>query len=259
MLILISIETVSLHIHSTLFSIPFDDLCAHWIAQTIISIITVYCTFCTCQKSANKIQPVKYCWFFTFQTLNTHHSYDGHIHLNGYPFLDSKEEFTHTTLAADVMRPRYKSHAVYSSRYTKTRRVHKVNENAWPTESNDEKHWQELKLLQTAWESVRTHKSEQSNDTSWWELRFFETWECIRVNERAWELAVTNDNKSWWEFKVFGVRRVDPNTWEFKIALKWKCNEILNRFKLPEPCIRVFGDPSFSKAFNYTMLILLLY
>jgi len=32
--------------------------------------------------------------------------YDGHIHLNGYPFLDLKEEFTHTTLASDVMRPR---------------------------------------------------------------------------------------------------------------------------------------------------------
>ncbi|ELU04325.1 hypothetical protein CAPTEDRAFT_175229 [Capitella teleta] len=32
--------------------------------------------------------------------------YDGHILLNGYPFLDSKEEFTHTTIAADVMRPR---------------------------------------------------------------------------------------------------------------------------------------------------------
>ncbi|XP_065058528.1 H(+)/Cl(-) exchange transporter 4-like [Rhopilema esculentum] len=32
--------------------------------------------------------------------------YDGHIHLNGYPFLDHKEEFTHTTLASDVMRPR---------------------------------------------------------------------------------------------------------------------------------------------------------
>jgi chloride channel 3/4/5 len=32
--------------------------------------------------------------------------YDAHIHLNGYPYLDSKEEFTHTTLAADVMRPR---------------------------------------------------------------------------------------------------------------------------------------------------------
>ena len=31
--------------------------------------------------------------------------YDAHIHLNGYPFLDSKEEFTHTTVAADVMRP----------------------------------------------------------------------------------------------------------------------------------------------------------
>ena len=31
--------------------------------------------------------------------------YDAHIHLNGYPFLDSKEEFTHTTLAADVMQP----------------------------------------------------------------------------------------------------------------------------------------------------------
>ncbi|EDO33333.1 predicted protein [Nematostella vectensis] len=32
--------------------------------------------------------------------------YDGHIHLNGYPFLDNKEEFTHTTQASDVMRPR---------------------------------------------------------------------------------------------------------------------------------------------------------
>lgn len=32
--------------------------------------------------------------------------YDGHIHLNGYPFLDSKDEFTHTTLATDVMKPR---------------------------------------------------------------------------------------------------------------------------------------------------------
>ncbi|XP_061164571.1 H(+)/Cl(-) exchange transporter 4-like isoform X2 [Saccostrea echinata] len=32
--------------------------------------------------------------------------YDAHIQLNGYPFLDSKEEFTHTTLASDVMRPR---------------------------------------------------------------------------------------------------------------------------------------------------------
>ena len=33
--------------------------------------------------------------------------YDEHIHLNGYPYLDTKEEFTHTTLAADVMKPRY--------------------------------------------------------------------------------------------------------------------------------------------------------
>ena len=32
--------------------------------------------------------------------------YDAHIHLNGYPFLDSKEEFTHTTIAADAMHPR---------------------------------------------------------------------------------------------------------------------------------------------------------
>ncbi|CAG7836228.1 unnamed protein product, partial [Allacma fusca] len=31
--------------------------------------------------------------------------YDAHINLNGYPFLDSKEEFGHTTLAADVMQP----------------------------------------------------------------------------------------------------------------------------------------------------------
>uniref|UniRef100_A0A8C4R385 Chloride channel protein n=2 Tax=Eptatretus burgeri TaxID=7764 RepID=A0A8C4R385_EPTBU len=32
--------------------------------------------------------------------------YDAHIRLNGYPFLDAKEEFSHTTLAADVMHPR---------------------------------------------------------------------------------------------------------------------------------------------------------
>ena len=31
--------------------------------------------------------------------------YDAHIALNGYPFLDIKEEFDHTTLAADVMQP----------------------------------------------------------------------------------------------------------------------------------------------------------
>uniref|UniRef100_A0AAR2JNX3 Chloride channel protein n=1 Tax=Pygocentrus nattereri TaxID=42514 RepID=A0AAR2JNX3_PYGNA len=32
--------------------------------------------------------------------------YESHIRLNGYPFLDAKEEFTHTTLAREVMRPR---------------------------------------------------------------------------------------------------------------------------------------------------------
>jgi len=31
---------------------------------------------------------------------------DAHIALNGYPFLDNKEEFGHTTLAADVMQPK---------------------------------------------------------------------------------------------------------------------------------------------------------
>jgi len=32
--------------------------------------------------------------------------YDAHIELNGYPFLDNKEEFNYTTIAADVMKPR---------------------------------------------------------------------------------------------------------------------------------------------------------
>lgn len=32
--------------------------------------------------------------------------YDAHIQLNGYPFLDSKEEIVYTALAADVMQPR---------------------------------------------------------------------------------------------------------------------------------------------------------
>ncbi|XP_018325354.1 H(+)/Cl(-) exchange transporter 5 isoform X2 [Agrilus planipennis] len=32
--------------------------------------------------------------------------YDAHIAINGYPFLDSKDEFAHTSLAADVMQPK---------------------------------------------------------------------------------------------------------------------------------------------------------
>lgn len=32
--------------------------------------------------------------------------YEAHIRLNGYPFLETKEEFKHKTLAMDVMRPR---------------------------------------------------------------------------------------------------------------------------------------------------------
>ncbi|XP_032698940.1 H(+)/Cl(-) exchange transporter 5 isoform X4 [Lontra canadensis] len=32
--------------------------------------------------------------------------YDAHIRLNGYPFLEAKEEFAHKTLAMDVMKPR---------------------------------------------------------------------------------------------------------------------------------------------------------
>ena len=32
-------------------------------------------------------------------------SYDGHILLNSYPFLDSKMEFTHDSLVCDVMKP----------------------------------------------------------------------------------------------------------------------------------------------------------
>jgi chloride channel 3/4/5 len=33
--------------------------------------------------------------------------YDAQIELNGYPFLDNKEEVNYTTLASDVMKPRY--------------------------------------------------------------------------------------------------------------------------------------------------------
>lgn len=38
--------------------------------------------------------------------------YDAHIALNGYPFLDNKEEFGCTTIAADVMQPRFAIHSV---------------------------------------------------------------------------------------------------------------------------------------------------
>lgn len=43
--------------------------------------------------------------------------YDAHIALNGYPFLDNKEEFNFTTIAADVMRPRYDSCVKLSSKF----------------------------------------------------------------------------------------------------------------------------------------------
>ena len=33
-------------------------------------------------------------------------SYDGHIHLMGYPFLDSKEEYVNNSEACEVMHPR---------------------------------------------------------------------------------------------------------------------------------------------------------
>ena len=36
--------------------------------------------------------------------------YEAHIRLNGYPFLEAKEEFGHKTLAMDVMRPRAGGH-----------------------------------------------------------------------------------------------------------------------------------------------------
>lgn len=32
--------------------------------------------------------------------------YDAHIGLNGYPFLDAKEEMAHSAFAADVMQPK---------------------------------------------------------------------------------------------------------------------------------------------------------
>ena len=41
--------------------------------------------------------------------------YDAHIELNGYPFLDNKEEFNFTTRAADVMRPRYAKFSYFST------------------------------------------------------------------------------------------------------------------------------------------------
>lgn len=40
--------------------------------------------------------------------------YDAHIALNGYPFLDNKEEFGCTTIAADVMQPRLDSSTLIS-------------------------------------------------------------------------------------------------------------------------------------------------
>ncbi|PAA85153.1 hypothetical protein BOX15_Mlig004466g2 [Macrostomum lignano] len=40
------------------------------------------------------------------EAITKHGIYEEHVRLNGYPFLDNKDEFTHTTIAADIMRPR---------------------------------------------------------------------------------------------------------------------------------------------------------
>lgn len=45
-------------------------------------------------------------YLFWGQLLNFSFSYDAHIHFYGYPYLDSKEEFTDDSLACDVMHPR---------------------------------------------------------------------------------------------------------------------------------------------------------
>ncbi len=46
-----------------------------------------------------------YMWVCVFVLDRWLPSYDAHIHLLGYPFLDSKDEFTHNTVVCDVMRP----------------------------------------------------------------------------------------------------------------------------------------------------------
>lgn len=47
--------------------------------------------------------------------------YDAHILLNGYPFLDSKEEFTYTTTAKDCMNPQNKNGSlIYITQNTMT-------------------------------------------------------------------------------------------------------------------------------------------
>ncbi len=46
--------------------------------------------------------------FLVLESLVTefnHYSYDAHIALNGFPYLDAKEEFEHYTKAKDAMQP----------------------------------------------------------------------------------------------------------------------------------------------------------
>lgn len=44
--------------------------------------------------------------FLLHSNLGFSFSPQAHIRLNGYPFLEPKEEFEHSSLAVDVMRPR---------------------------------------------------------------------------------------------------------------------------------------------------------
>ncbi|KZS08629.1 Chloride channel protein [Daphnia magna] len=72
--------------------------------------------------------------------------YDAHIALNGYPFLDNKEEFDCTTIAADVMQPRGKAPLTVLTQDSMTLRevvsiLENTKHNAFPVVISRESHF----------------------------------------------------------------------------------------------------------------------
>lgn len=74
--------------------------------------------------------------------------YDAHILLNGYPFLDSKEEYTYTTTAKDCMHPQNKNNGTLTYITQNTMTVNELDNlikttdyNGYPIVTSKESHY----------------------------------------------------------------------------------------------------------------------
>uniref|UniRef100_A0A1I8FG75 Chloride channel protein n=1 Tax=Macrostomum lignano TaxID=282301 RepID=A0A1I8FG75_9PLAT len=82
--------------------------------------------------------------------------YEEHIRLNGYPYLDNKEEFAHTTIAADVMHPR-RGEAQLQLLYQDSMNVEDLETLMAASDVNGYPWWCR-ETLTICWDSIRSQK-----------------------------------------------------------------------------------------------------